>query len=216
MTLTDRISRLSGAQRRLLAERLGLGARAERGRLVAFVVPAPGADPSPAALRDWLKARLPGHMIPDMVAPVDVLPTLPNGKIDRRALRDRPLDPQPDTPRDTTGPRTEAERKLAAIWTELLSIDPIGVTDDFFELGGDSIVAIRLVSRARQEGLQIAPADIAEAPTIEALARVASASDAAGPAPAPDETAFPAAEMDADEVADFLDALDAETGEDER
>jgi thioesterase domain-containing protein len=142
-------------------------------RLVAYLVPAPGAagaSPDLLALREHLLERLPEYMIPSSFVVLESLPLTPNGKVDRRAL------PEPAEDRSIAGqrfiaPRDALELALAGIWEELLGIHPIGVLDDFFALGGHSMLAIRLVSRIRTRvGRNLSPAELFQAPSIERLA----------------------------------------------
>jgi len=135
-------------------------------RLVAYLVAAPGHRPSTADLRAWLGASLPGYMVPAAFVLLDRMPLNPNGKLDRATL------PRPDWSAGTTrvAPRTDAERVLAEIWTEVLGLDELGVEDNFFEVGGDSILSIRLVSKARLAGFEISPNDVFLHQTVAALA----------------------------------------------
>ncbi len=144
-------------------------------QLIGYVV-FEGDPIDPAILRDYLRDRLPPFMVPDVFVPIDKIPRLPNGKVDSGSLPD----PQDHVQRDGTqiAPRTDRERLLAAIWSDLLGLEAVGVRDDFFALGGDSIMSIRMISRARQAGVHIAPGQITSHPTIEQLAM---ASDAAVP-----------------------------------
>ncbi|QNE17016.1 amino acid adenylation domain-containing protein [Kribbella qitaiheensis] len=151
--------------------------RPDRKRLVAYVVAAPGTAVDAAALRAFAGGALPDYMVPSVVL-LDALPLSPNGKVDRRAL------PVPDLDSvDETGyrePRTDAERVLAEIWADVLGVARVGVEDDFFERGGDSIVAIRVASRARQAGLDLMPRDLFERSTIAELAALRTAVGASG------------------------------------
>ncbi len=127
---------------------IALEDRAGEKRLVAYVVTAPGASRNISDLRSHLKERLPDYMIPSAFVYLDALPLTNHGKIDRRAL------PAPDAERPALAeafiePRTSAERKLASIWTKLIGINRIGINDNYFELGGDSLLATQLVSHAR-------------------------------------------------------------------
>ena len=123
-----------------------------------------------AAVRAQLQRRLPEHMVPSSIVLLDALPRTPNGKVDRRAL------PEPDTVHGAAAvaslpPRTATERRLAAIWTEVLNIDRVGISSNFFELGGHSLLATQLVSRIRVEfSCELPVRAIFEAPTIAALA----------------------------------------------
>ncbi|MFO0762808.1 MAG: non-ribosomal peptide synthase/polyketide synthase, partial [Byssovorax sp.] len=145
-------------------------------RLAAYLTAAPGAPIDEAGLRDFLGARLPDHMIPAAFVVLAEMPLTENGKIDRRAL------PAPagelDEARERVLPRDEVERTLASIWTRVLRVDAVGVHDNFFAVGGDSILGIQIVSRARQAGLKITPQQIFRFPTIAGLASVAERIDA--------------------------------------
>ncbi len=113
-------------------------------RLVGYVVPADGGEAGEDALRAHLGARLPRHMVPDALVALAALPLSPNGKLDRRAL------PAPGARRGARGgggPADEVEAMLAAIWEELLGVEGIGAGESFFDLGGTSILALRLFSR---------------------------------------------------------------------
>ncbi|MFE4520384.1 non-ribosomal peptide synthetase, partial [Kitasatospora sp. NPDC056783] len=113
-------------------------------RLVGYATPAdPAAAPDPAELRTALAATLPAHLVPAVVVVLDALPLTPQLKVDQRAL------PAPAR-QSATGhlaPRTERERVLAGLWAEVLGLDAVGADDDFFELGGDSILAARTLAR---------------------------------------------------------------------
>jgi amino acid adenylation domain-containing protein/non-ribosomal peptide synthase protein (TIGR01720 family) len=159
--------------------------RADNKRLAAFVA-GRGVRPEPAELRAHLAERLPGYMIPDSFAMLEQLPLSPSGKIDRRALSMRCLEGPEEREPVLIGPRNETEAVLAAIWKDVLHLEEVGVEDSFFELGGDSIISIQVVARAREAGLGLAPRDIFTHRTIAGLARVAArtptASSEAGPA----------------------------------
>jgi amino acid adenylation domain-containing protein/non-ribosomal peptide synthase protein (TIGR01720 family) len=155
-------------------------ARADRDgerRLVAYLVAS--QTPSVGALRAFLADKLPEHMIPSAFVPLAALPLTPNGKIDREVL------PAPDGARPMlevafVAPQTESQRILAAIWSELLGVEQVGIHDNFFELGGDSISSIQVIARARQRGLAISPRQIFQHQTIASLAAAAgSAPDTA-------------------------------------
>ncbi len=142
------------------------------GELVAFLVLRPGTAPSLAELRAWMSSRLPEAMVPSVFAVLDALPLLPNGKVDRGAL------PDPSATRLVAAtvqesPRNAIEAELARLAAELLNVDRIGVLDNLFELGFDSILAIQLVARARKAGLQLTPANLFQSPSIAGLATLA-------------------------------------------
>uniref|UniRef100_UPI0038998E4D non-ribosomal peptide synthase/polyketide synthase n=1 Tax=Saccharothrix syringae TaxID=103733 RepID=UPI0038998E4D len=136
--------------------------------LVAYVVPAAGRTaPGAAELRAFLGRVLPEHMVPAAFVALDRLPLTGNGKLDRRALPAPEWEPTGDA---HVAPRTEAERVLAEIWAQVLGVERVGVEDDFFQLGGDSIISIQVVSRARQAGYALVPRDLFTYPTVAALA----------------------------------------------
>ncbi|MCX4767683.1 non-ribosomal peptide synthase/polyketide synthase [Streptomyces sp. NBC_01275] len=147
-------------------------------RLVAYVVPAgPGGDGAcdSAALRAHAARSLPDHMVPAAVVTLDALPLTPNGKLDRRAL------PAPDFAAEVTAdtrPRTPLEDTLCALVADVLGLERVGVEDDFFSLGGDSIVAMQLVARARAAGLAFSPRDVFRHKSAAGLAAVAATTTA--------------------------------------
>ncbi|WP_103352222.1 non-ribosomal peptide synthetase [Amycolatopsis sp. CA-128772] len=146
-------------------------------RLVAYVVPGSAADP--ARLRTALKATLPEHLVPSVFVPLDRLPLATSGKVDRRALPAPAAHPAPAEGR--TAPRTDVERLLAEIFADVLGVTEPGVDDNFFALGGDSILSIQVVSRARRHGLRLTSRDVFRHQSIAELALVAGAEAAAEP-----------------------------------
>ncbi|WP_455678742.1 amino acid adenylation domain-containing protein, partial [Streptomyces atratus] len=144
-------------------------------RLVAYVVPTSGTDTdtdtgeAPARWRAELARALPEYMVPAAFVTLDALPLTPNGKLDRKAL------PAPDFTEVSTGraAATAREELLCGLFAELLGLPMVGADDSFFDLGGDSIVSIQLVSRARKAGLLITPREVFEHKTVAALAAVA-------------------------------------------
>ncbi|HEY2723642.1 MAG TPA: amino acid adenylation domain-containing protein, partial [Pseudonocardiaceae bacterium] len=158
-------------------------------RLVAYVVPADAAVDI-ATVRGLLKQQLPDYLVPSAFVVLDAIPLTASGKVDRRAL------PAPgDRATAESGyvaPRTPVEEQLARLWAEVLGVERVGVEDNFFALGGDSILSIQLVSRARQAGLRVGSRDFFLHQTIAELAGVVGAAagadraahaPAAGPAP---------------------------------
>jgi amino acid adenylation domain-containing protein len=121
-------------------------------------------------LRNFLKARLPEHMAPASFVVLDELPLLPNGKIDRRALP-APEAIRPDFPHAFVAPRTSVERSLAGIWSDLLGLPQIGIHDNFFDLGGHSLLTTQLISRVRELfNVELPLRQVFQQPTIAALA----------------------------------------------
>ncbi|MFC6065411.1 non-ribosomal peptide synthetase [Streptomyces ochraceiscleroticus] len=135
-------------------------------RVVAYVV----GDADTAALRAHAAERLPAYMVPSAVVPLAALPVTPNGKLDQRAL------PAPDAAARPAGrtPRTSQEEMLCGLFAEVLGLEQVGVDEPFFELGGDSILAIQLVSRARSAGLLLTARDVFTHQSVAALATVAA------------------------------------------
>jgi acyl carrier protein len=122
-------------------------------RLVAYVVVNQTPAPTNGELHHLLKTKLPEYMVPSAIILLETLPLTPNGKVDRRAL------PVPDTAllelkSNYVAPRNSVEEVLAAIWAEVFEIEQVGIYDDFFELGGNSLLATQIVSRV-QETLQV-------------------------------------------------------------
>ena len=150
-------------------------------RLVAYYVSADGTDPGASELKARLARRLPNYMVPSHLVPLDELPQLPNGKLDRAALP-APGEMDAAAARDagasTEGrdaliesPETETERRLAAIWECLLGVKHVGRHDNFFDLGGHSLLATQLISRIRNTlDIELPLRAAFEAPTLDALA----------------------------------------------
>ncbi|MFG1794510.1 amino acid adenylation domain-containing protein [Nocardia sp. NPDC049149] len=136
--------------------------------LVSYVLPESGVTLDVAALTEQLGATLPDYMVPTAIVVLDEIPLTPVGKLDRRALPDAVLEPTA-----FRAPQTEAELAIAAVIAEVLDLDRVGLDDDFFALGGDSTVAIQVVSRCRTRGVILTPRDVFESGTVGALARVA-------------------------------------------
>jgi thioesterase domain-containing protein/acyl carrier protein len=146
--------------------------RGEQGgdkRIVAYVIGRPGQPPQPAALRQFLTERLPGYMVPAVFVPIGELPLTNNGKVDHRAL------PSPDMERHDSGhalvpPRDEVERRLVMLWEKVLGVRPIGAQDNFFDLGGHSVLAVHLMAEIEQSFDHRLPlATLFQNPTVERL-----------------------------------------------
>lgn len=141
-------------------------------RLVAYVVLRAGTGPA-ADLRAYLEARLPRYMVPAAFVVLDAFPLSPNGKLDRRALPAPPEGWSEDAA-PFVAPATPAEEKMAAIWTRILSAPRIGVHDNFFAIGGDSLLAAQVIARMRDAfGVPFSMRSFFEAPTIAELAKIA-------------------------------------------
>jgi len=142
-------------------------------QLVAYIVHQKEAAPTISDLRNFLKQKLPDYMIPAAFVMLETLPLTPNGKIDKKAL------PKPETAHQQlatnfVAPRTEAEQTLAQIWCEVLHLQQVSIHDNFFEVGGDSILSIQIISQANIAGLQLTPKQIFQHQTIAELAAVAT------------------------------------------
>jgi acyl carrier protein len=123
-----------------------------------------------AELRAWLSARLPDYMVPTHFVRLDHIPLTPNGKVDRAALPD-PSGGRGALAEGYAPPATPLETALAAIWGRVLRIDPIGIHDNFFDLGGASLAAIQLAAEvSRAFGVELPLRDLFTHPTIAALA----------------------------------------------
>jgi FkbM family methyltransferase len=122
-------------------------------------------------LRRHLQAKLPDYLVPAEIVLVDSLPRLPNGKVDRRALQSLDFQ-QPASTKEASAPLSPTEKQLAQIWSEVLKRDSVGSNDNFFDLGGDSILVMQIVSRAARTGLRLTPKLIFKHQTIAELAAV--------------------------------------------
>ncbi len=143
---------------------------------MGYVIPEPGATLAVEALRERLRTILPPYMIPAALVPLTALPLTRNGKIDRRALPE-PAHRRADTP--DYAPLSAVEHALARIWAEVLRLDGVGIHDNFFDVGGDSVLSIQIASRAARAGIRLSPRHFFEHQTIAELAAVSGrASDA--------------------------------------
>jgi aryl carrier-like protein len=136
-------------------------------RLVAYLATDQQAL-SVTAVREFLTGKLPNYMLPAAVVRVEAMPLTPNGKVDRRAL------PAPDLghgPREKeyVAPRTEEEKTLAGIWSEVLRLERVGIDDNLFELGADSLHIFQIAARANKAGIHVAPAQFLKYRTITSL-----------------------------------------------
>jgi aryl carrier-like protein len=153
-------------------------------RLAAYAAVSPGADLAVSQLRGYAMRTLPAHAVPATFLLLDQLPLDANGKVDRRAL--------PDPWASRSGlhglppyapPRTELERVIAVAWAEALELDNVGIDDEFFALGGDSLRSVSVLERLRAQGIQFSAGDFFGHPTVAGLAGLAEKS-AAGRSPA--------------------------------
>jgi amino acid adenylation domain-containing protein len=139
-------------------------------RLVAYIVPHRGCNPSTSALQHFLRERLPAYMVPAVLVPLQAMPLTPNGKVDRRALP--ALGPsRPELEQAYVAPQTRLEQFLARLWCEVLQLDRVGIHDNFFDLGGNSIqgaIVINKLQQRLQDPLYIVA--LFDAPTVAAFA----------------------------------------------
>ncbi|HEY0404146.1 MAG TPA: amino acid adenylation domain-containing protein [Pyrinomonadaceae bacterium] len=147
-------------------------------RLVAYVVQSSSDQPAtPSApessfverLRAFLKERLPDSMLPAAYVALDALPLTANGKVDRQALP-QPEQEQPGSHRNFVAPRTEVERLLADIYAQSLRVNAVGINDDFFELGGDSILCFQVIHKAHRAGVKLTLHQLFNFRTVATLA----------------------------------------------
>ena len=189
--------------------------RAGEGALVAFVTLEPGRALRDAALPSFVGDRLPAHMVPSAFVELAALPVTAAGKIDRRALPATPL-ARPELAVDYAPPADGLPARLAALWSQLLDVAPVGAHDEFFALGGNSLVATQLVARIRRElAVELSLSDLLRAPTVTSQAaliercarRPAADAGDTDDAPAPSDRDQPAPLSFSQERVWFLDQL---------
>jgi amino acid adenylation domain-containing protein len=152
------------------------GDASEEKSLAAYVVPVGGARPTTSELRRWLRERLPEYMMPTVFVTLDALPLLPSGKVDRRAL------PSADQARPLleeafVAPQTEMEKMVAAVWAQALGLEQVGLHDNFFDLGGHSLLMVQVHSKLQERlGRGLAMVELFQYPTVSTLARHLSVS----------------------------------------
>jgi amino acid adenylation domain-containing protein len=141
-------------------------------RLVAYLIADPGArHPSVEDLRSYLKEKLPSYMVPASFLYLEEMPLSPNGKVERKALP-APTTARPELEADYVAPSNPVEQKLAEIWSDILSIDRIGIHDNYFDLGGASLQSLEVISRATEAGIPLVLEMLFEFQTIAELAAV--------------------------------------------
>ncbi|NVJ24881.1 amino acid adenylation domain-containing protein [Myxococcus sp. AM011] len=145
-------------------------------RLVAYVVahrPGEVEALTAGALKPWLLSRLPPYMVPSAFVTLAALPRTRHGKVDARALPAPEVQSSKTSNAEVTAPRTQVEERLAELWRQVLNVERVGIHDDFFELGGDSILGLQIVTRARAAGIELSPKQLFQNPTVARLATVA-------------------------------------------
>jgi len=145
-------------------------------RLIAYIVANSETTLTTGELHVFLKEKLPDYMVPAAFVLLEALPLTINGKVDRRAL------PEPDTARpdlafDFVAPQTAEEKALAEIWDKIIGVEKVGIRDNFFALGGDSIRSIQVQSLAQKQGLRFSLQQLFQSPTIEAIVRELKATE---------------------------------------
>ncbi|MEX2552715.1 MAG: SDR family oxidoreductase, partial [Actinomycetota bacterium] len=177
------LSNYPGVERSLV---VAFGEEGPEKSLAAYVVPDPGVQLEPAALRAFLDPKLPGYMVPSVFIVLDRFPLSPSGKVDRKALPD-PLGRRTEVAQEFVAPSTELEIALARIWGEVLGVERVSVHDNFFALGGHSLQAARLVARVRSElEVDLPLRALFEYPTVAGLAHAADLAMATRLAPEPE------------------------------
>jgi amino acid adenylation domain-containing protein len=174
-------------------------------QLVAYVVLAQPVhdETEQASLRERIRAALrkdlPDYMIPAQLLFLDQLPLTPNGKLDRKALPAADISQMQPA---YVAPQNDLQRRIAGIWQAVLKLERVGISDNFFDLGGDSIISIQLVSRARQNGIHFTPKDLFQYQTIQQLASVTRLDEQEAPASREsDASAFALSGLDAAQLA---------------
>lgn len=172
--LQEQLQKLSPAQRELLTLQLkqlvGEGrvmSKQKQAQLIAYV------EGDTSDLKRYIKNRVPNYMVPNNFVQISEFPRLPNGKINRLALKyfyQKAKGNKSSTTANQAAPSSEVEAKLVKIWEEILNFSPINVNDNFFEIGGDSILSIQIIAKARQQGMNLAANQIFEYQTIAELA----------------------------------------------
>lgn len=144
-------------------------------RLVAYITDRHGYPPETRALSDYLSSHLPAYMVPSAFVHLKSLPRTPNGKVDLKALPD-PVE-NADAAADYVAPRNEMEAELAAICADVLRRKRVGVHENFFQIGGDSILSLQIVARANQRGIRLTAKQVFESETVARMAVVATSID---------------------------------------
>jgi amino acid adenylation domain-containing protein len=156
-------------------------------RLVAYVVHEEGKHTTASELRKFLRARLPDYMVPTMYVDVPAIPLTPSGKLDRKSLPD-PFRRGTAKAGEYTPARTDMEKRIATIWQEALNVESVGIHDNFFDLGGHSLLSMRVIARIEREtGCRIGP----RAMVMDTLEQIALACPEAARVDAEDQRATP-------------------------
>jgi thioesterase domain-containing protein/aryl carrier-like protein len=175
MELIERIERLSSEEKKILSFKIGEliksgnleTAKTTSKKLVAYIKLKESA--SDKELTSFMKKRLPSYMIPTSLIKINEIPRLPNGKVDKNKITLQTKSDSRKEEKEIFTPKNQLEEKLVEIWENILQFSPIHVTDNFFEIGGDSILSIQIVSKARQQGISISPNQLFEYQTIREI-----------------------------------------------
>ncbi|PKA96765.1 thioesterase domain-containing protein [Flavobacteriaceae bacterium MAR_2009_75] len=177
--IEDRIRRLSEEERKLLmfkaeqriAEKSEAVKSSDSNKLIAYITTKNTVDI--VALKRSLRKKMPEYMVPSQMVEVDSFPRLPNGKIDKRSLQNGGYfsKEEKQDSKNIQLPTNEVENELLSIWKDILGIDEISTTDNFFEIGGDSILSIQVIAKARASGMPLTPKQLFEYQNISELAR---------------------------------------------
>jgi acyl-coenzyme A synthetase/AMP-(fatty) acid ligase/acyl carrier protein len=177
-----RLPRRGGEAERMLLEHSAiaeavLAARSDHlggKRLVAYYVCTDAPPPSSSTLRNFLAARLPGYMLPSAFVHLEAFPRTPSGKVDQQALPEPDIE-MPNADASIAQGRTPVEKKLVKIWTDVLGIDAVGIDQNFFDVGGHSLHAMSMISRATEIfKVEISLREFFELPTVAHMAEMIS------------------------------------------
>ncbi|WP_460158964.1 non-ribosomal peptide synthetase [Pseudomonas sp. S3_E11] len=173
-------------------------------RLLAYILAAHGYAPDSEAIKRFLGERLPSYMVPALVLTLASFPRTPNGKLDTRQL------PDPDSFDESAhvAPRNTMETALQAIVAKVLKLSTVSVTDNFFAIGGDSILSLQVVAQAHEQGIALSAKQVFERQTIAAMAEVAQPLAPSAAEPQADSTEFSASGLSDDEMQALMAELD--------
>ncbi|ROM86457.1 non-ribosomal peptide synthetase [Pseudomonas brassicacearum] len=173
-------------------------------RLLAYILAAHGYAPDSEAIKRFLGERLPSYMVPALVLTLASFPRTPNGKLDTRQL------PDPDSFDESAhvAPRNAMETALQAIVAKVLKLSTVSVTDNFFAIGGDSILSLQVVAQAHEQGIALSAKQVFERQTIAAMAEVAQPLAPSAAEPQADSTEFSASGLSDDEMQALMAELD--------
>ncbi|UVM47121.1 amino acid adenylation domain-containing protein [Pseudomonas brassicacearum] len=173
-------------------------------RLLAYILAAHGYAPDSEAIKRFLGERLPSYMVPALVLTLASFPRTPNGKLDTRQL------PAPDSFDESAhvAPRNAMETALQAIVAKVLKLSTVSVTDNFFAIGGDSILSLQVVAQAHEQGIALSAKQVFERQTIAAMAEVAQPLAPSAAEPQADSTEFSASGLSDDEMQALMAELD--------